>query len=115
MQYLFKQAVSFFGTTYKYNSQYELPAEVESHPYFLKLVKAGLVLEAEEKQLPIPPVNEADRARKLHEKLKKKAEAEAVASPEKSEAATEEAPAQEGVQALEDQEKPSTKKKKHGK
>ena len=42
----FKQAVNFFGKTYKIGIC-EIPPEVEKHPYFLLMAKSNMVLEVE--------------------------------------------------------------------
>jgi hypothetical protein len=44
MLYLFKRAVSIKGKSFP-KGQHEVPAEIELHSYFLKLVNAGLVVE----------------------------------------------------------------------
>jgi hypothetical protein len=84
--YHFKQAVCFPGKksrdekghalpdgpshSYKYGEHADVPKEVEQHPYFLSLVKAGLISESDEPKPAQESVEE--RAKRLHDKLSEK-------------------------------------------
>lgn len=78
--YQFKQAITFPSKgekafhAFKYGELVkELPEEVEKHPFFLKMVEAGLVVEAEEVK-EVPQESPQERSKRLAEKLSKKSE-----------------------------------------
>lgn len=78
MFYQFKQAAHIAGHHFKLGV-HDVPEKVEYHPYFLKLVSAGLVVEAEATKV-ISPQSHQERGKKLLEKiLSKKAAALPVA------------------------------------
>lgn len=67
MLYQFKQAVHLNGKNYPCGV-HEVDEKTEYHSYFLKLVSAGLVLEADVKKA-VSPVDLQERSKKLLEKL----------------------------------------------
>lgn len=113
----FKQAVHLNGKDYANGSVHEVTDELAAHPYFHKLVGAGLVVETEAAKVITPETLE-ERQKKLAETLlkqnktaqearalaaKKAAEGEAESKGEKSEdngeKAQEEALAEESAKA----------------
>ena len=69
MMYQFNQAVRLQGQNFKLGTQ-EVPSEVEADPFFLKMVEAGLIAEAETQVAPPPVTSFAERVLKLQERLK---------------------------------------------
>lgn len=75
----FRQAVHFPGKGkdkgHSFScGQHEVPEEVQKHPYFLNLVKAGLVFEAD-KPSEAKQESVEERAKRLHDKLSAKPQA----------------------------------------
>lgn len=68
MLYQFNQQVAFFGKTYA-RGIHEVPEDVENHPYFMKLVESGLVVETDKEEEP-QLVSHQERMEKLRARLK---------------------------------------------
>lgn len=80
----FKQAVHLNGKSYANGSSHEVTEELNAHPYFHKLIAAGLVVETEASKI-ITPESLEERQKKLAETLlsKNKTAQEARAAAEK--------------------------------
>ncbi len=82
MHVVFKQAVCIGDKDFS-RGAHNVPVEVQQHPYFLKLVNLGLVVEAEASKV-ISPQTMQDRQKALADKLMK-AQPKVVAAPVKEE------------------------------
>lgn len=68
MRYHFKQSVHLNKKTYGLGT-HEVPEDVESHPYFLKMVKAGSVVEGEPEESTIKLESPEERSKRLYQRL----------------------------------------------
>lgn len=72
MLYLFKRAVAILGKEFK-RGDHEVSEDVENHPYFLKLINAGFVVESTAPPVvTVQPVEK--RSQELFETIKAKQE-----------------------------------------
>lgn len=99
MQYKFKQACRIYKSKprnekglldpenpYEYDSTFklgtqEVPESVESDPFFLRLVKAGLIEEVDVSK-ELKPETAQERSKRLYDKLTAKKDASPVSEPE---------------------------------
>ena len=65
--YQFKQAVRLCDQVFTLGT-HEVSEKVENHPYFLKMVEAGLVVDIDEQKVVVQ-VSPQERSKKLYDRL----------------------------------------------